>query len=368
MPDSRLHELSRLGQSVWIDYLSRDLLHTGELARMMEEDAVCGVTSNPTIFQKAISQGSAYDDQLRELLVHEQDAKEIFIALAGRDIGDACHLMRSVWDDGNGLRGYVSMEVDPTLAYDSGGTLAEAKRLHTLVDKPNLYVKIPGTEPGLSPIEEMIAAGKSINVTLIFALERHREVMEAYIRGIERLVEAGGDPRPVSSVASFFVSRVDTEADKRLDAIGGHDELKGRLAVANAKLAYQNWKEVFAGERWAALEAKGASKQWCLWASTSTKNPAYRDVLYVEELIGPETINTMPEETIKAFQDHGEVALTLEQGVDEARRLFEEIEAAGVDVDDVTRVLEEEGVLKFSDSFDELLEGVRAKRGELVSA
>jgi transaldolase len=368
MPESRLHQLSKLGQSVWIDFLSRDLLHQGELARMMEEDAVCGVTSNPTIFQKAISQGASYDEQLRELVEHEEDAKEIFIALAGRDVGEACDLMRSVWDEGKGLRGYVSMEVDPTLAYDSAGTLAEARRLHTLVDKPNLYVKIPGTEPGLSPIEEMIAAGKSINVTLIFALERHREVMEAYIRGIERLVEAGGDPRPVSSVASFFVSRVDTEADKRLDAIGGHDELKGRLAVANAKLAYQNWKEVFAGERWAALEAKGASKQWCLWASTSTKNPAYRDVLYVEELIGPETINTMPEETIKAFQDHGEVALTLEQGVDEARRFFEEIDAAGVDVDDVTRVLEEEGVQKFSDSFDELLDGIRAKRGELVSA
>jgi transaldolase len=193
-------------------------------------------------------------------------------------------------------------------------------------------------------------------------------VMEAYIRGIERLVEAGGDPRPVSSVASFFVSRVDTEADKRLDAIGGHDELKGRLAIANAKLAYQNWKEVFAGKRWEALEAKGASKQWCLWASTSTKNPAYRDVMYVEELIGPDTVNTMPEETIAAFQDHGEVALTLEQGVDEARRLFEQLAEAGVDVDDVTRVLEEEGVQKFADSFEELLEGIRAKRGELVSA
>jgi transaldolase len=368
MPESRLHQLSTLGQSVWIDFLSRDLLHQGELARMMEEDAVCGVTSNPTIFQKAISQGDAYDEQLRELVAHEEDAKEIFIALAGRDVGEACDLMHKVWDGGKGLRGYVSMEVDPTLAYDSGGTLAQAQRFHALVDKPNLYVKIPATEPGLSPIEEVIAAGKSINVTLIFSLERHREVMEAYIRGIERLVEAGGDPRPVSSVASFFVSRVDTEADKRLDSIGGHDELKGRLAVANARLAYQNWQEVFAGERWAALEAKGASKQWCLWASTSTKNPAYRDVLYVEELIGPETINTMPEETIKAFQGHGEVALTLEQGVDEARRLFEELEAAGVDVDDVTRVLEEEGVQKFADSFDELLEGIRAKRGELVSA
>jgi transaldolase len=368
MPDSRLHRLSALGQSVWIDYLSRDLLHTGGLARMIEEDAVSGVTSNPTIFQKAISQGSAYDDQLRELLVHEEDAKEIFIALAGRDIGEACDLMEKVWDGGKGLTGYVSMEVDPTLAFNTDATTAEARRLHALVDKPNLYVKIPGTEPGLASIEEMIADGKSINVTLIFSLERHREVMAAYIRGIERLVEAGGDPRPVSSVASFFVSRVDTEADKRLDAIGGHDELKGRLAVANAKLAYQNWNEVFSGERWDALEAKGASKQWCLWASTSTKNPAYRDVLYVEELAGPDTVNTMPEETIEAFQDHGEVARTLDKGVDEARWLFEELASVGVDVDDVTRVLEEEGVQKFSDSFDELLDGIRAKRGELVSA
>jgi transaldolase len=365
MPDSRLHRLSALGQSVWIDFLSRDLVHQGGLARLMEKDAVTGVTSNPTIFQKAISQGSAYDEQLRDLVEHEEDAKEIFIALAGRDVGDACDLMRSVWDGGAGLRGYVSMEVDPNFAYDSDATLAEAKRLHALVDKPNLYVKIPGTADGLGPIEEMIAIGKSINVTLIFSIQRHREVMDAYIRGLERLVEGGGDPRPVSSVASYFVSRVDTEADKRLD---GHPELQGKLAVANAKLAYQSWKEVFSGERWEALEAKGASKQWCLWASTSTKNPAYRDVLYVEELIGPETVNTMPEETIEAFQDHGEVALTLEQALDEAHGVFEAVEAAGVSVDDVTRTLETEGVQKFSDSFEELLDGIRAKRGELVSA
>jgi transaldolase len=368
MGDSRLHQVSRLGQSVWIDFLSRDLLHTGQLARMMEEDAVVGVTSNPTIFQKALSQGSAYDDQMRDLLRHEQDVKEIFIALAGRDVGDACDLMRRVWDEGKGLSGYVSMEVEPGLAYDTEGTVAQARRFHSLVDKANLYVKIPGTEPGMPAIEEMIASGKSINVTLLFSQERHRQAMEAYIRGIERLLEAGGDPRPVSSVASFFVSRVDTEADKRLDAIGGHDDLKGRLAVANARLAYQNWKEVFAGERWKALQAKGASKQWCLWASTSTKNPAYSDVLYVEDLIGAETVNTMPEETIEAFQDHGTVAPTLEQGIDEAWGLFDELAAAGVDVDDVTRVLEEEGVQKFSDSFAELLDGIRAKRGELVSA
>jgi transaldolase len=365
MPDSRLHQLSALGQSVWIDNLSRTLLHSGGLAQKMEGDAVTGVTSNPTIFQKAIAEGSAYDDQMRDLLEHKDDAKEIFVALAGRDIGEACDLMRNVWDDGKGLRGWVSFEVDPTLANDTDGTVAEAKRLAGLVDKPNLYIKIPATKPGLPAIEEMIAAGQSINVTLIFSIERHRDVMEAYIRGLGRLVESGGDPAGVASVASYFVSRVDTEADKRL---ADHPELQGKLAVANAKLAYQSWKEVFAGERWAALEARGASKQWCLWASTSTKNPAYRDVMYVEDLIGPDTVNTMPPETIEAFQDHGEVALTIEDSLHEARKVFEDVEAAGVSVDDVTRVLEEEGVQKFSDSFAELLDGIRAKRGELVNA
>jgi transaldolase len=367
MAQSRLHELSRHGQSVWIDFLSRDLLRTGELARMMEEDAVCGVTSNPTIFQKALSEGDAYDEQLRGL-VGEADAKEIFIALASQDVGDACDLMRSVWDEGQGLKGYVSIEVDPNLASETEATLDEARRLHELIDRPNLYVKIPATKEGLPAIEEMIASGRSINVTLIFSLERHREVMEAYVRGLERLVEAGGDPSGVSSVASFFVSRVDTEADKRLDELGGHDELKGRLAVANAKLAYQNWRQVFSGERWDLLAARGATKQWCLWASTSTKNPDYSDVLYVESLIGAETVNTMPEETIQAFQDHGRVELTLERDVEEAHRLLTELEAAGIDYDDVTLTLEREGVQKFADSFRELLDGIHAKRGELVSA
>jgi transaldolase len=367
MNQSRLHQLSMLGQSVWIDFLSRDLLRSGQLARMMEEDAVCGVTSNPTIFQKALSEGDAYDEQLRGL-VSEEDAKEIFIALASKDVGDACDLMRSVWDGGQGLKGYVSIEVDPTLAYETEATIEEARRLHGLIERPNLYVKIPATRDGLPAIEEMIAAGRSINVTLIFSLERHREVMEAYLRGLERLVDAGGDPSGVSSVASFFVSRVDTEADKRLDEIGGHDALTGKLAVANAKLAYQNWLEVFSGDRWDLLAARGASKQWCLWASTSTKNPDYRDVLYVEGLIGAETVNTMPEETIRAFQDHGRVELTLERDVEQARELLDQLAAAGIDYDDVTATLEEEGVQKFADSFRELLDGIRSKRGELVSA
>jgi transaldolase len=368
MPKSNLHKLSALGQSVWIDYLSRDLLETGELARMMRDDAITGVTSNPTIFQKAISHGERYDEQLTELLEHERDPREIFIALAARDITAGCDLLREVWDEGAGLRGYVSMEVDPTLAYDTEQTYDQAQRFHALIDRPNLYVKIPATKPGLPAIEDMIAAGKSINVTLIFSLQRHREVMEAYVRGLERLVAAGGDPRPVSSVASFFVSRVDTEVDRRLDEIGGHDRLKGKLAVANAKLAYQNWQEVFSGERWEFLASKGASKQWCLWASTSTKNPAYSDVLYVEQLIGPETVNTMPEETIEAFQDHGKVEPTLEKGLGKARKLLEELAEAGVDYDDVTETLEEEGVQKFADSFEELLGGIRAKQGDLAHA
>src|ERR671926_1454145 len=364
MPEkSPLHKLADHGQSVWIDFLSRQLLHSGELARMMREDAVVGVTSNPTIFQKAISQGDAYDEQLRACLEELDDPKEIYLHLTNDDVAEACDLLRSVWDEGHGQDGYVSWEVDPNLAYDYEATLEEAKRLHGLVDKPNLHVKIPATKPGLGAIEDMIALGKNINVTLIFSLERHKEVMEAYIRGLERLVEEGGDPATVASVASYFVSRVDTEADKRLDAIGGHDHLKGKLGVANSKLAYQNYKQVFAGPRWEALAAKGATKQRCLWASTSTKNPAYRDVMYVEELIGPDTVNTMPEETIDAFQDHGVVAPTLEHGIDDAKRVFSELAAAGVDYDDVVRVLEEEGVQKFADSFSELLDGIRAKRG-----
>jgi transaldolase len=369
MPDSNLHKLSALGQSVWIDYLSRDLLETGELERKMRDDAVVGVTSNPTIFQKALSGGNRYDDQLKEILESgEEDPKEIFLQLSSHDIAAACDLLRKVWDGGEGLDGYVSWEVDPTLAYDRDATIAEARRLHDWIERPNLYVKIPATEPCLGAIEEMIASGRNINVTLIFSLERHKAVMEAYIRGVERLVESGGDPAKVHSVASFFVSRVDTEADKRLDALGGHDELKGKLGVANAKLAYENYLATFSGPRWDALEQKGATKQRCLWASTSTKNPEYRDVLYVEELIGPETVNTMPEETIQAFQDHGRVAETLTRDVDAARKLLDDLAAAGIDYDDVVETLEREGVQKFSDSFEELLDGIRVKRGELAPA
>ena len=368
MAKSRLHQLADYGQSVWIDYLSRDLLRSGGLERAMRDDAVVGVTSNPTIFQKAISAGDAYDEQLREVLKEERDPKEVFIRLATRDVGDACHLLRPVWEETSGRDGYVSIEVDPNLAHDTEATIEEAQRLHGLLSRPNVFVKIPATEAGLPAIEEMIARGRPINVTLTFSVERYAEVAEAYIRGLERLAEDGGDLSSVASVASFFVSRVDTEADKRLDAIGAPDRLRGKLAVANAKLAYQRYKELFAGERWESLRAKGARTQRCLWASTSTKNPAYRDVLYVEELIGPMTVNTMPEETIRAFQDHGSLAPTLEHGIDEAEGVLAALADVGIDYDDVTATLEREGVEKFSDSFAELLEGIRAKTGELVAA
>jgi len=369
MAESRLHELSKHGQSVWIDYLSRDLLEDGELARMMREDAVVGVTSNPTIFQKAISHGDRYDEQLKELLETESDPKEIFLQLSARDVEAALALLAPVHEQ-TGYDGFVSWEVDPTLAYDRESTFDEAMRLHAWMDKPNLYVKIPATQPGLGAIEDCVAHGKNINVTLIFSLQRHREVVEAYIRGLERLVAGGGSPKDVYSVASFFVSRVDTEADKRLEAIGTKDALalRGKLAVANAKLAYEHYREAFSGPRWEFLAGKGANPQRCLWASTSTKNPEYRDVLYVEELIGPETVNTMPEETIRAFQDHGEIrGDTVEKGVKKAHALLEEIAKAGVDYDDVTETLELEGVQKFADSFAELLDGVTQKR-DLVAA
>ncbi|HWQ23736.1 MAG TPA: transaldolase [Gaiellaceae bacterium] len=366
MARSRLHELSAHGVSVWIDFLSRELLETGRLERMLEEDAVVGVTSNPTIFERALSSGGWYDEQLRAALAEEDDPKEAFLALAVEDVRRACDLLRPVWERTGGGDGLVSLEVDPDFAYDADATFAEALRLHELVDRPNLLVKIPGTEPGLGAIEDCIAAGRSINVTLIFSLERHAAVVEAYLRGVERLVAAGGDPARVASVASFFVSRVDTETDRRLAELGRQD-LQGRLAIANAKLAYQQYLDAFSGPRWEALAAAGARPQRCLWASTSTKNPAYRDVLYVEELIGPDTVNTMPPETIAAFQDHGVVRDTLTEGVEEARALLAELARAGVDYDDVVATLEREGVAKFADSFRALLAGIRTRRGVLAA-
>jgi transaldolase len=370
MPETPHQQLSAHGQSVWLDYLSRPFIRDGELAAMVRS-GVAGVTSNPTIFQAAIADGDAYDEQLREVLQSETDPKEVFLALAVRDIQDACDVLRPAWDRAgeNARDGWVSLEVDPNLAHDTQGTIEEAKRLHEVVDRPNLFVKIPATKEGLPAIEESIAAGIPINVTLIFSLARHREVAEAYIRGVRRLADVGGDLSRIASVASFFVSRVDTEADKRLEAIGGHDQLRGTLAIANAKLAYETYRQLFAGDEWEALRARGATAQRCLWASTSTKNPAYRDVLYVEELIGPETVNTMPRETLEAFQDHGEVrGDTLLEDVEGARATLAAFAAAGIEYDDVVGTLEREGVEKFAKSFQQLFADVEAKRNAMVAA
>ena len=368
MAKSRLHELAARGQSVWFDTLSRELVQSGELKRMMDEDAVTGVTSNPTIFQKALASGDAYDEQLRTCLEKTDDAAEIFFELALDDIRDACDVLRPAFDATDGEDGYVSMEVLPGLAYDTEGTFDQVQWIAKQVDKPNLYIKIPATAPGLPAIEDSIAHGTPINITLIFSLERYKAVVEAYLRGLERLIAGGGDPSKVNSVASFFVSRVDTEADKRLEALG-NKKLQGKLAIANAKLAYQHYLQTFAGPRWEYLASKGARPQRCLWASTSTKNPEYRDVIYVEELIGPETVNTMPLETIEAFQDHGEVrGDTVLEGVEDAERLLVELRDAGVDYDDVVETLEREGVEKFAVSYDELLDGIRTKKDVLAAA
>jgi len=368
MAKSRLHELTEHGQSVWFDTLSRDLVRSGELKRMMDEDAVTGVTSNPTIFQKALAGGDAYDEDMKELLAETDDPTRIFFSLALQDIREACDVLRPAYDASSGADGYVSMEVEPGIAYDTERTFEQARWIAKEVERPNLMVKIPATVPGLPAIEDSIAHGTSINITLIFSLARYEAVVDAYLRGLERLVAGGGDPSSVVSVASFFVSRVDTEADKRLEA-AGHTELAGKLAIANAKLAYEHYLRTFTGPRWERLAQAGARVQRPLWASTSTKNPDYRDVMYVEELIGPETVNTMPLETIEAFQDHGEIrGDTVRDGLDEAHALLGQLADAGVDYDDVTDTLEAEGVQKFADSFEEIVESIRAKRGSLAAA
>jgi transaldolase len=366
--DAPLGRLSAYGQSVWIDFLSRGSIRGGHMQTLIDDDSVVGATSNPTIFQKAMSEGEAYEEELLQLAHETHDAHEIFWHLAQRDVSDACDLFRGVWDRTKGRDGYVSIEVDPRLAYETLISFREAMRLRAEIDKPNLLVKIPATKPGLAAIEDAIAKGCSINVTLIFSLQRYAEVAESYVRGLERLVAEGGDPGKVASVASFFVSRIDTEADRRLDELGGHDHLKGRLAIANAKLAYEHYGEVFTGPRWDYLAGKGATPQRVLWASTSTKNPAYRDTLYVDELIGKDTVNTMPEETVVAYQDHGEPAPRLHDGLEEAHALFDQLAQAGVDYDDVTETLEREGVEKFSASFAEAVASLGDRINALATA
>jgi transaldolase len=362
-----LERLSALGQSVWIDNLSRDSIRGGHLRELIDTCAVVGATSNPTIFERAMAGSSAYEEQLHEL-DPQLEVREVFWALAEQDIREACDVFADTFEATEHRDGYVSLEVDAALAYEPLATYEQAMRLHEEVDRANLFVKIPATKPGLAAIEDVIAAGRSINVTLIFSLRRYEEVAESYLRGLERLVAAGGDPRKVASVASFFVSRIDTETDRRLDEIGDQDQLKGKLAIANARRAYVRYLEIFAGPRWEFLLEKGATPQRVLWASTSTKNPAYPDVMYVEELAGAETVNTMPDETIVAYQDHGDPEPRLQEGLEEAKRVFERLAEAGVDYDDVTLTLEREGVEKFSASFEELLASLEQKRTALAAA
>ena len=363
--NERLGKMRELGQAPWVDELSRDDTRNGGLQAMID-DGIVGVTSNPAIFQKAVANSDLYDDQLQELASNTDDPKEMFWGIAGTDIQEACDVLAPVYEGSGGVDGFVSLEVQPDIAYDTQATIDEADKLHNMVDRPNLFIKIPATLPGLVAIEEMISRGKSINVTLVFSLERYREVARAYIRGIQRLVENGGDPSGVRSVASFFVSRIDAEADDRLEKLGRED-LKGKLAIANAKLAYRVYGQVFSGSRWRALEEQGATRQRLLWASTSTKNPDYPDTVYVDNLVGPETVNTMPKKTIEAVKDHGDIQPVLTESLEDAVRLLDDLREAGLDYEEVTDVLEREGIQKFADPFNEMLDEIKNKGRQLVS-
>ncbi|WP_031468148.1 transaldolase [Sciscionella sediminilitoris] len=357
-----LRLLDEHGQNVWVDDLSRSMVRSGDLATLIDR-GITGVTSNPTIFHTAITEGNAYDDRLAQELRRQRDPKEIYLSLVAEDIRDACDLLRPSFDhDGAGLRGWVSLEVDPRLADDSEATVEEAKRLHALIDRPNLFVKIPGTLAGLAAIEDTIALGIPVNVTLLFSVDRHRAAARAYQRGLCKLRAAGGDPVSTPSVASFFVSRVDSAADRRLEERDGPPELRSTLAIANAKLAYQNYLDHLEEAEWQDLAAAGAQPQRCLWASTSVKDPALRDVSYVEALVGPDTITTMSRPTIEAFGDHGTVDPSLRDGLDDARRTLERFAEAGVDYQELTTALERDGVHRFTDSFLELLEAIAEKR------
>jgi transaldolase len=357
------------GQSPWLDNLKRDYLTSGKLAAL-RDGGIRGLTSNPTIFQKAIQGSPDYDEQFSRLAPFSNPIIDDYWAMVLDDIGGALDTLAPVYEASNGGDGFVSVEVDPGLAHDSDGTVAGARKLHTHIDRPNLMVKIPGTAEGLSAIETMIAEGRSINVTLIFSLDRYQRVMDAYLTGLERYAgQPGADLTPVASVASFFISRVDSEVDKRLDAIGSPEALalRGKAAVAQGKLAYRLFSQTFAGPRWEALAAQGAKVQRPLWASTSTKNPAYPDTLYVDELIGPDTVNTLPDATIEAFADHGTLARRVDADVDQAEAVWSGLADVGVDMDDVAATLESEGVASFQKSFDELLEVLGSKAAELRS-
>jgi transaldolase len=367
MATTRLHQLfEEQGQSPWLDDLKRSYLTTGQLQRLVDE-GIRGLTSNPTIFQKAIAGSTDYDDQFRELARHGS-VEAAYWRMVMDDVTNACGVLRPLHDASGGTDGFVSLEVAPSLAADTDGTIEAARSLHQQINQPNLMVKIPATREGVPAIRQMISEGRNINVTLIFSLDRYADVIEAYLSGLEALDAAGGDLSKVHSVASFFVSRVDTEVDRRLEKLGDKGtDLRGKAALAQAKLAYQLFLERFSGSRWEALRGKGAHRQRPLWASTSTKNPAYPDLLYVNNLIGPHTVDTMPDATIDAFLDHGVVTRTVDQGVDEARAHLQRLAEVGIDMADVSHVLEEEGVAAFAKSFDELMQALTDKAAALQS-
>ena len=362
---TRLHDLYyQHGQSPWLDNVHRGWLTGGELARWVER-GVRGITSNPTIFQKAISGSDEYDDQFGALSRAGTSVDDAYWTMVTDDIEDALRILRPVHDESDGVDGYVSVEVAPDLARDRDGTVASARELHARIDEPNLYVKVPATAEGVDAIRTLVGEGHSINVTLIFGLDRYADVMEAYISGLEAY---DGDLSTVSSVASFFVSRVDTEIDQRLEAIGTDEALalRGQAAVANAQVAYAMFRSTFSGPRWQALADRGARVQRPLWASTSTKNPEYVDTLYVDTLIGPDTINTMPEATLDAFEDHGTLARTVDADPGAAERTLAALRDVGVDLDDVAKTLEDQGVASFAKSFDELITALQAKADQLT--
>jgi transaldolase len=357
---TKIHELAELGQAIWLDYIQRTLITSGELQGLVEQ-GLRGMTSNPTIFEKAIAGSQDYDSELRKLALEGKTVKEIYEALAIADIRGAADILRPVYEQTRGKDGYVSLEVSPKLAHDTHGTMVEAERLFNAVDRPNLMIKIPATEAGLPAIEETIARGINVNVTLIFAMEQYEKVAKAFMSGLEKLDARGGDLAKVASVASFFVSRIDSAVDKELTA-RGVTELQGKIAVASAKLAYEHFKRLFSSKRWQKLSAMGASVQRPLWASTSTKNPAYPDVLYVDNLIGPDTVNTLPPVALEAFLDHGKAALTLEEDLEQAHAQVRRLADLGISLEAVTRKLLEEGLAAFEKSFDDLMKSIAEKQ------
>ena len=373
-----LRELNKLGQSVWYDNLNRELLANGRLRKMVEEDGVSGGTSNPSIFEKAIASGDVYDDHIRELVARDAGIPAIFDALTVADVQQSADVFRPAYDATKGADGYASLEVPPDLAYDTQATIDNALRLFKALDRPNVMIKIPGTQEGLPAVEQCLSEGLNINITLLFSVDVYEQVARTYISALEKRAQRGEPVSGIASVASFFVSRVDSLTDDKLKAkieASGSDvekahlhSLTGKAAVANAKIAYEKYRQIFSGPRWDALAAKGARVQRCLWASTSTKNPGYRDVIYVEELIGPDTVNTLPQNTLDAFRDHGRAALTLDQGVAEAHDLIRRIESAGISFKAVTDELQTQGVKLFCDSFDKAVASIVQKREVLRGA